>query len=163
MTKIRILTLALLGLAGIGFSVGANPAPRLIWNATPSVPVGFYIVRPGTVEEGELAAAWLPEPTANLAHARGYLPRGVLALKVVFAVAGDEICRDGQVLLVNGKAVAVAHKLDRFGRKMPAWSGCRRLTDDEVFLLNAHPDSFDGRYIGAIPQENLVGRAHRLP
>lgn len=43
------------------------------------------------------------------------------------------------------------------------WQGCRRIGEDEVFLMNgAVPDSFDGRYFGPISTTAIIGKAHLL-
>jgi type IV secretory pathway protease TraF len=55
----------------------------------------------------------------------------------------------------------VAHRLgvDRKGRPLPAWTGCRTVFGDQVFLLNdSAPDSFDGRYFGPTDRRGIVGR-----
>ena len=33
---------------------------------------------------------------------------------------------------------------------MPDWHGCHILTEQTVFLLQDHPQSFDGRYFGPV-------------
>jgi len=49
--------------------------------------------------------------------------------------------------------------MDREGRPLPAWQGCRPLAPGEVFLLMANiPASFDGRYFGPIPRAAIIGR-----
>ena len=49
---------------------------------------------------------------------------------------------------------------DRDGRVLPAWHGCRRIADGEVFLMNwAAPDSMDGRYFGPLATNTIIGRA----
>ena len=37
------------------------------------------------------------------------------------------------------------------------WEGCKVLEADEVFLLNPHPRSIDGRYFGPIKIGDLGG------
>lgn len=167
--KMRYLAFAFVGLMLICFSVVAScfsvvasPTPIFIWNASPSVPIGLYFVRPGSVARGDLAALRLPDQIAEFAHRRDYIPHGIPALKIVYAVAGDEVCRNDEVVVVNGKKVAKAHKSDRYGRPMPVWSGCHKLRGDELFLLNPHPDSFDSRYFGSIKSSRLIGYASRL-
>lgn len=72
--------------------------------------------------------------------------------------AGDEICRLGMRILVNGRGVATAHARDPAGRPMPVWSGCRRLGEHQIFLLNEPPQSFDGRYFGPMPRSQVIGK-----
>ena len=48
-------------------------------------------------------------------------------------------------------------------RALPQWRGCRRLGDDELFLVNADvPNSLDGRYFGPFPKRAVVGLAHPI-
>jgi type IV secretory pathway protease TraF len=60
------------------------PRPRLIWNASASVPLGLYAVAPAEkLHRGELAVVDPPPEIADLFAERGYLPRGVPLLKFV--------------------------------------------------------------------------------
>lgn len=66
----------------------------------------------------------------------------------------------GALVTIGGTATALARQRDQLGRPLPAWEGCRTLTDGEVFLLNSdEPDSLDGRYFGPLPRTAIVGRA----
>src|SRR4051812_17749881 len=59
-------------------TVIAPPLPRLIWNASRSMPVGLYRVMPdAAVRVGDIAIAWVPPAARGLAADRGYLPTGV--------------------------------------------------------------------------------------
>jgi conjugative transfer signal peptidase TraF len=141
----------------------AHPAPKLIWNATASTPVGLYVVRPDRHPTiGDLVVIRPPEPLAKFLAEGGYLPRGLPLLKQIAADAGDTVCRSGATVTIDGIAVATAHERDHLGRPLPAWSGCRTLGTGELFLLNRHPDSLDGRYFGPIPASAVLGRAHPL-
>lgn len=153
-------TVAVLALCGPAV---ISPAPKLLWNATASAPVGLYILRPAhDIHAGDLLALRPPEPLANFLAKGGYLPRGVPLLKQVAAVAGETVCRTGATVAIDGIAVATAHERDRLGRPLPAWSGCRTLQVGELFLLNRHPDSLDGRYFGPLPANAVLGRARPL-
>ena len=137
--------------------------PLIVWNATPSVPPGFYRVSPmgqGPLRTGELVLARLDASTAHLYADRGYLPLGVPLLKRIAAVSGQRVCeRDGK-LSIDGRHVADALPADGRGRPLMPWHGCRRLQDKEVFLLMADiPASLDGRYLGPTPIRSVLGRA----
>ena len=41
---------------------------------------------------------------------------------------------------------------------MPVWSGCLVLGEDQFFLLQDHPRSFDGRYFGTVDTQLIVGK-----
>jgi type IV secretory pathway protease TraF len=60
---------------------------------------------------------------------------------------------------VNSNQVAIALPRDRHDRPLPVWRGCHTVKPHELFLLNAAPDSFDGRYFGMISDAGLLGRA----
>jgi conjugative transfer signal peptidase TraF len=138
--------------------------PRLVWNASASVPIGFYTVSPpGGLHVGDIAVVHLPDRIAAMLAARHSLPRGVLLIKPIAALAGQTVCRHGLTIGVDGKAVGEALTRDRLGRPLPVWQGCHLLTGRDVFLMNpAVPDSFDGRYFGVVPISAVIGRAAPL-
>lgn len=137
------------------------PQPRLIWNASASVPVGLYRIDVGARPAlGDFVAIDPPERVAALLDTRGYLPRGVPLLKKVAATEGMLVCRSGAFVTIDGLAAARALARDRAGRPLPLWLGCRRLQRHELFLLGTHPDSLDGRYFGPLPVSGLIGTAH---
>lgn len=152
------LSLTLLAAAEI------DDAPRLIWNASPSVPIGLYLVRPSSSPSlGDLAAVRLPEDIASWVAERRYLSADALLLKRVAAASGMTVCRYNLDVTVNGTLVAKAARLDRKRRPLPCWAGCVTLGPTEVFLLIANaPDSLDGRYFGTMHTGLIVGAATPL-
>ncbi|WP_342739931.1 S26 family signal peptidase [Bradyrhizobium sp. B117] len=138
-----------------------HPAPRLIWNATASTPIGLYALQPlGGLRDLELVAVRLPEPIASFLADGGFLPNGVPLLKHVMALPGQTVCRSGDTVSVDHVDVGAAHDRDHLGRPLPRWSGCHTLEPGEVFLMNPTvPDSLDGRYFGALPVTSIVARA----
>jgi len=138
-----------------------HPAPRLLWNASASVPIGLYAVqRALPLHVGELVVVTPPEPLAQFFAARRYLPLGVPLVKHVLALSGQTVCRNGHVVAVDGITTGEALDRDRFGRALPDWQGCRTLAPGEVFVMNTAPrDSLDGRYFGPLPITAIVGRA----
>ena len=139
------------------------PAPRLVWNASASAPIGLYAVSPGmSAKLGDMVIARIPEPYRRLAATRRYLPMNVPLVKRVAAAAGDEVCALGQEIFVNGRWIAERLVNDGAGRPMPMWSGCVRLHGRQLFLLMDAPASFDGRYFGVTRSDLIVGRARLL-
>ena len=147
----------------LSLSAWFAPAPRLLWNASQSAPVGLYRIDPGAAP---MVGDWVAiEPPAELAAymaRRKYLPRGVPLLKRVAALPGARVCRSGVFVTVDGRAVAHALARDRAGRPLPVWLGCRIVRPREIFLINAAPDSLDGRYFGPLPTTGLLGTAHPI-
>ena len=137
-----------------------SPGPKLIWNASGSAPIGLYVLNPvGKLHVGDLLATRPPKTLATFLDERQYLPIGVPMLKHVAALPGQNVCRLGHEVTVDGKAVAEALDRDRLGRPLPVWQGCRVITSGEVFLLNARWDSLDGRYFGPLPITAVMGSA----
>ncbi|MEQ8393692.1 MAG: conjugative transfer signal peptidase TraF [Gammaproteobacteria bacterium] len=155
----RPLVLAGLGLAAIGFATLADPAPRVVWNASASAPVGLYWVSDAAPKRGDLVLAEPPVEARRLAVERGYLPDGVPLVKRVAALGGDTVCAVEETVFVNGQSVAGRLAHDGRGRPLPRWTGCRMLDGDELFLLMENvPDSFDGRYFGLTRGTTVLGR-----
>jgi len=141
----------------------AEPAPRLIWNASASAPIGLYRIDADAAPRlGDLVAIDPPPALAGFLAARGYLPRGLPLLKRVAALPGALVCRSGTFVTIDGVGAARALGRDRAGRPLPDWTGCRTVGRGDIFLLNAAPDSLDGRYFGPLPTAGLIGTAHPL-
>lgn len=141
-----------------------RPRPLLLWNSTPSSPVGLYavIARP-TMRVGDIVIAWAPTAARRMAAARHYLPFAVPLVKRIAAAKGDRICASGARVLVNGRIAATRRPRDPSGRPMPSWSGCAELKRGELFLLSSgKPYAFDGRYFGITRASQVVGGAWLL-
>lgn len=151
-------------LALIGASVVVRSDPVVLWNPSPSVPVGFYAVTPiDTLELGALVAVRAPPPLEDWLVENRYLGRDTPLLKRIAALPGAQVCRDGTTIRIDGETVAEASERDRLGRPLPVWTGCRVLTHDEVFFLIADkPASLDGRYFGPLGTDTIIGRATPL-
>jgi conjugative transfer signal peptidase TraF len=164
MTRYATVILTCFAALAAAVSPAVRPTPKLIWNASASVPIGLYAVQPaGVLSVAELVVVRPPEGLARFLGARGYLPRGVPLLKCVGAVPGQIICRDKLTITVDGVTVGDALERDRLGRPLPVWQGCRAVPAGEVFLMNRQSgDSFDGRYFGSLPATAVVGRAEPL-
>lgn len=160
MRKLTLVTM-LAGTALIALPAWTGHAPRLIWNASTSVPVGLYAVSPvAAIEVGDLVAVQPPDDLATFLDERRYLPCGVPLIKRVLALPGTKVCRAGSTIVAYDHAYGEAKARDRFGRDLPEWEGCRLLADGEVFLMNWDaPDSLDGRYFGPLPLSSITARA----
>ena len=151
--------LGVIGIGLIGFSAAHNKPPWLIWNVSPSAPVGLYRTISGVPQKGDFVLVRTPKQVSQLASSRHYIPANVPLVKRIAAIAGDHVCAARRVILINGYAIARPLERDSSGRKMPLWQGCRLLHEGEYFLLMAEaPTSFDSRYFGPVMRENLIGR-----
>lgn len=138
------------------------PVPmRLVWNASASVPIGFYDIEPPRhLAVGDLVAVLPDEPLIGMMVERGYIAPGVPLLKRIAALPGQDVCRLRSTITVDAVPIGTALERDRKDRPLPTWRGCRRIAADELFLMNTDvPDSLDGRYFGPLPRKTVIGRA----
>lgn len=153
---------ALVSVTGLMLASTNKTPTKLIYNASESAPIGFYWLDQKQVGYGDYVAVSVPEAVRMLAYRRGYLPPDVPLIKHVVGITGDKICRQNEQVFINGKPVSVALKQDSQGRRLPRWQGCFTLSKRQVFLLQDHPQSFDGRYFGVVERSQIIGRATKL-
>ena len=161
-TALRAVICVALGVAVIALPVAMTLPVRLVYNATASAPLGWYVVVP--VQEagvGDVVLAHLPSSAARIADERHYLPESVPILKRVGAVAGQWVCVRNGVLTVDRELPVRLLERDGLGRPLTPWRGCRELNFDELFLVSHDsPASFDSRYFGPIPRRLAVSYTH---
>ncbi|MGE0753369.1 MAG: S26 family signal peptidase [Variibacter sp.] len=155
----NLLTIGTAVIALIALTLPKQSVPKLYWNATPSVPIGLYVLSSRIPAKGDLAIISLPEATAALVDARGYMPARFRLIKPVVAGSGDTVCRYGLVVSIGGRPLALADGLDLRQRPLPQWEGCHRLTHSELFVISSVRGSFDSRYFGRIHVRHVLGTA----
>ena len=65
MTCVSTITMTSLAIVFVGMTSLLRPVPKLIWNASASVPIGLYAVRPtGVHHVGDLVVVRPPEALA---------------------------------------------------------------------------------------------------
>ena len=135
--RIVLAGFAAVGLAALAWAA-AQPLPRLIYNPSDSVPVGWYRVQPidhraaslpRRLEVGSIVLTRLPADAAALAQ-RGYLPAHVPLLKRVGAVAPQHVRIVARQVRIDGVPTAAALPADR-------WAG------------RCHPGSIAARWLRA--------------
>lgn len=167
--RLVLASLSVCGFAALAWASFVSPLPRLTYNPSDSVAVGWYRIEPFDTHTALLSRPLsvdsivlvrLPAEAAALAAQRGYLPTRVPLLKRVGAVAPQEVCIVGRSVRIDGVPVAAALPADRMGRPLPSWQQCRRLEVGELFLLSVtNPASFDSRYIGPVRASAVFGIA----
>lgn len=137
----------------------AQPPSRdwLIYNHSPSVPVGLYLRSDAPATRGALVTVRAVAVAPEAARARGFTEQRDRFLKRIAAQSGDRVCAEGAAISINGVIVAERRAHDSAGRTLPAWRGCRVLAADEVFLLGDADTSFDGRYWGPVSRHDIEG------
>lgn len=170
--RLVLASLSAGGLAALAWASFVSPLPRVIYNPTDSVPVGWYRVDPfdwladplhTPVQVDSIVLVPLPVEAATLAAQRDYLPLGIPLLKRVGAIAPQQVCVIGHSVRIDGVPVADTLPADHLGRPLPAWQQCRHLRRGELFLLSTtNPASFDSRYFGPVAASAVIGVAHPL-
>jgi conjugative transfer signal peptidase TraF len=144
-------------------------------NATPSMPVGLWMVTAASLSlgRGEIVAVCLPDTgPAREAFHRGYIaagscPSGTEPLvKPIAAISGDVVAVSAAGIAVNNTPIANTAPLGRddAGRPLePVPAGLYRVPPGQLWLLSGHdPRSFDSRYFGAVPIAGVRGTARPI-
>jgi len=171
-TRIVVATLAAIGFAALAWAAFVSPLPRLTYNPSDSVAVGWYRIDPFDSRTASLprplsvdSIVLVPLPTtaAALAAQRGYLPTRIPLLKLVGAVAPQHVCIVAGQVRIDGVPSAAVLTTDRLGRPLPSLQLCRRLEPGELFLLSVtNPSSFDSRYFGPVSASAVIGVARPI-
>ena len=125
-------------------------------NSTESLPNwAFLIEKNKTPARGDYAFFKLPRTPLTEAHfGANPKPFG----KRVMGMPGDLVTRNGEVVSVNGRAVARMKPLTKRGEILvPGPIG--RVPEGCYFMVTPHPDGFDSRYadIGFICSNAMIG------
>jgi conjugative transfer signal peptidase TraF len=166
MTSMRFVLAILFAVSAAAAAMAApSMAPVVIYNGSPSAPVGFYfrapVPRGETVRRGAFVTIASVKVARDYARLRHFAGSRNWFIKRVAATEGARICAQGDVVSIDARNVKRLAR-DREGRTLPTWTGCRQLARDEVFLLGDTPDSFDSRYWGPVRVDDLDGVWTRL-
>ena len=143
----------------------------LRFNASASMPRGIYrfaSVSPREIHRGMLVAVCAPSGAAQLGRRRGFVSSGECSekseplLKMVAAVAGDDIAISPSGVSVNGRLLRDSKPLavDRVGRPLVSWQlGHFRISRGAIWLHADHERSWDSRYWGPAPARNVLAKA----
>jgi conjugative transfer signal peptidase TraF len=157
----RRIERSLLGAAGgaaLASALACLAGAHLLWNWTPSLPLGLYWVSGcARVKVGTLVAFPVPAHVRALVLERRYLPPGALLVKPVVATSADRVCTDGGTLTVNGAPLGAIATEDTRGRPLPHDERCGPVPEGEVFVASHFATSFDSRTFGPVPLANIRG------
>ena len=128
----------------------------LLYNHTPSVPVGWYVYAGRTPQRGDLIAVALPSAAHAYAVARGESTAFRL-LKPVIAVSGDRVSTLNSELCVNGVSFGPIPVIDTTGRPLPRWQADRVLAAGELLVGSTAEHSFDSRFFGPVHASQVLG------
>ncbi len=134
--------------------------PLIIYNATDSLPHGFYrVIKQQNYERGDLIVFPVPEQVRSLVIERGWLKPESYFIKPVAAKTGDNMRITSGQVFINGMSFGVTKIQDRQGLPLPSLVFNDTLSQGKIAVLQRSGDSFDSRYFGAIDERQIIGRA----
>jgi conjugative transfer signal peptidase TraF len=145
-------------LAALATISAASVAGRFfVWNLSPSLPRGLYVVsRQGVPRRGAIVSFPPPPDAAALITRRSYLPSGVSLIKFVVALPGDTIRVDQDDVMANGQLLGHVATCDSAGRVLVPFLFEGRVPMGHAFVATSAPLSFDSRYFGFVPIASLT-------
>lgn len=158
---VATMFVGMIGLGTAGFRI----------NLTPSEALGVWRILPldRKVEIDDLVFVCVPDTDAmRAARARGYLRRGLCAggfaplIKTVIARSAQHIEIEDQVR-IDGQVLPHSrlHPRDARGRQLMPFAG-GTIPPGSVYLHSDFPASFDSRYFGPVPANNILGLAKKV-
>lgn len=138
-----------------------------IWiNLTSSMPPGIYLQQERSFNKNDYVISCLPKEASVISHERGYLGYGKCYMhtapvgKKLIALEGDHALIDERGIHINGELLKNTSpmKYDGEGRAMSHAHIKRKLEKNEILLALDNPRSFDSRYFGVVPRENLQAK-----
>ncbi len=136
-------------------------------NTSPSIPLGIYRITSEPIKVGNyvLLCPENKEPFIT-AQKRGYIGAGYCSgglgymFKRVAALPNDIITTTENGMQINGKLYPDSKPFhhDALNRALPIWHATQtRLKAGEVVLMTKNDqNSFDARYFGPIPQQQII-------
>lgn len=131
---------------------------RLTINTTTSLPRGLYRLRPERqAVRGDVVDFAVPASVvASIPGSARFLSRFHL-LKRLVAAPGDDVCLDGETVVVDGRLVARLAKVDSLGRALPrAFVFCGAVPDGFGVVATPGSTSLDSRFFGPISLAGLT-------
>lgn len=138
-----------------------NAQPKVIFNFTPSIPLGVYLVTDNqSFAKGDVLVFAPPESVETIVQNRKWLvkKRGYL-LKPIVAVSGDFVCIENNHFYVNNSDFGEVKSHDKEGRDLPDYHFCGTVSTGTFFVGVQKSDSFDSRYFGPIKDTQIIGVA----
>jgi len=153
-SKTYQLWLTSAGLALAALVLNGAQQDVVLFNHSPSVPVGFYVRESSDPARGMFVTVRARDVAPVEAAAHHYDDEGDRFIKRLAALPGQHVCSDGRTLSIDGAQVAIVQNRSDVPE---GWVGCRTLAPSEILLLGDSADSFDGRYWGPISDDLIEG------
>jgi conjugative transfer signal peptidase TraF len=133
----------------------------LTYQVSPSMPMGWYYYKPLTeIHRGQWVSLKAPDFAEQYLQRHHLVPHSGVLIKAIAGVPGDFACQQDSQLTVNHRVVATLLERDRFQQVIARQHFCRYLLPDEYLVLGlSDPRSYDSRYFGPVPRDQLLSEA----
>lgn len=153
-------------LGGLVFFHPGIELPKIFYtNLTASIPRGLYISIPcTTLRDGDIVVYRPTDATLQFAKAQGYGPKILnpeyRLIKKVGALPQEtyQVAQGTNDFYANGQFIGQAQPTDPMGNELPVQYGTHSVPKDSFLPIGTNPLSFDGRYEGTVPMDNILAR-----
>lgn len=133
----------------------------IFYNASPSIPRGVYIRIPMLwIKNGDYVVYHPNKEATDIAFERSWIKsKHITFIKRVRGIQGDIYSIDINTgFYINGKYYGQISVCDGTGKAMPIHSGVHYVSQNEFLPVGESSMSFDGRYTGTVPLENIKAK-----
>lgn len=137
-------------------------APTLVYNASPSLPVGIYRSVPkDRLEHGDVVRLTLPKSLQPVMARWGYANHqgARYLIKQIAGLPGQTVCHRGGRIVVNSVIWGPVHRVDHLGYPLPQAlpeGACEQLGPAAYFVATRQGASLDSRYFGPVVRRDIL-------
>lgn len=121
------------------------------------LPWKYFLIelgRPSEVKRGQILVA------ITTYGRMGHRFDGQWITKMAAAIPGDHVAIKGDQAYVNGRPIGLKMDLlDKLGKRSGDFDREFNVPKGHYLLLGTQPRSYDGRYWGLVPENEIIGRA----
>ena len=139
----------------------------IVFNKTPSIPIGIYLLLPYDNEKdslnvGDIVIFDMPKDIEKFVKEREYTSNDTNTfIKTVGAIEGMSIEVREEKLFIDGEIKVEVALTDTLNRELPQINNFI-VSKGHFFPLGTHFHSFDGRYYGEIDKRTIRNKAKLL-
>lgn len=139
----------------------------IFYNKTESMKMGYYYnTFQAQPMKGDIVIFRGNDLHLDIANTRGYSSKpDELLQKRIGALEGETWSVDESTgrFTIASQDIGMAYKEDRLGRPLPEQYGDHIVPDGAFLPIGDHEKSFDGRYTGTVPVDNIVAIVRPVP
>lgn len=83
-------------------------------------------------------------------------------VKIIKCSPGQKINNQNNLFYCDDNLIATALDVDKNGKKLPKLKINKIIPEGFYFVMGTHPRSYDSRYFGLIPEENIIRKLYPI-